>query len=104
MLTYNTTLPNLPPQSLPAPNLESPYGRYGSTHQDMLNAQMGAANANYEIDRQKANTDYALKQQAAERQLVLQGLQQMGEAQQNQNALTNQRIGNVSGLLSGLFR
>lgn len=104
MLKYNTTLPNIPPQSLPAPNLESPYGRYGSTHQDMLKAQMGVANANYEIERQKANTDYALKQQAAERQLVLQGLQQMSEAQQNQNSLMNQRLGNVSGLLSGLFR
>lgn len=104
MLTYNTTLPHVPPQSIQMPNLESPYGKYGSTHQDMLNASMGAANANYEIDRQKATTDFALKQQAAERQLVLQGLQQMGEAQQNQNALTNQRIGNVSSVLSGLFR
>ena len=103
MLTYNTTLPNIPPQSLQLPKLEPPYGKYGSTHQDMLNASMGRMNADYEIERQKANTDYSLKQQAAERQLVLQGLQQMGEAQQNQNALMNQRFGNVSGLLSGLF-
>lgn len=104
MLTYNTTLPNLPAQSLPIPNLSGPYGGYGSSHQDMLNAQMGQAQANYEIERQKANTDYAMKQQAAERQLVLQGLQQMNEAQQNQNSLANARLGGVGSLLSGLFR
>lgn len=103
MLTYKTTLPNIPPQSLRLPNLESPYGKYGSTHQDMLNASMGRLNADYEIARQKANTDYAMKQQEAERQLVLQGLRQMGQAQQNQNSIANQRLGNVSGLLSGLF-
>lgn len=85
------------------PNLDSPYGKYGSTHQDMLAGQMGALNANYEIERQKANTDYQTKQQAAERQLVLQGLQQMGEAQQNRNSLANARLGGVSSLLSGLF-
>jgi hypothetical protein len=104
MLTYKTTLPNAPPQSMPMPRMAGPYAGYGSTHQDMLNAQMGQAQADYDIARQKGETDYALKQQAAERQLVLQGLQQMGEAQQNQNALMNQRVGNVSGLLSGLFR
>jgi hypothetical protein len=65
---------------------------------------MGVNNAAYGIEKSKAANDYALKQQDAERQLVLQGLQQMSQAQQNQNALANSRIGNVSGLLSGLFR
>lgn len=103
MLSYNTTLHNIPPQAIPAPNLESPFARYGSAHQDMLKAQMGVANANYAMDREKANTDYAMKQQEAERQLVLQGLQQMNAAQQNQNSIANARLGNVSSLLSGLF-
>lgn len=104
MLTYNTTLPNAPPQALPIPRMAGPYAGYGSTHQDMLNAQMGRAQADYEIARQKGETEYGLKQRAAEQQLVLQGLQQMNEAQQNQNAMMNSRFGAVSGLLSGLFR
>lgn len=89
---------------MPIPDLSGPYGGYGSTHQDMLNAQLGRAGADYDIAREQASTDYSLKQQAAERQLVLQGLQQMGDAQQNNNALSNARLGAVSGLLSGLFR
>lgn len=103
MLKYNTTLPNAPPKSLPIPRMAGPYAGYGSTHQDMLNAQMGLAQADYDIARQKGETDYSLKQQEAERQLVLQGLQQMNEAQQNRNAIANSRLGAVSGLLSGLF-
>jgi len=104
MLTYNTTLPFSAPQGLPTPAPQSPFTRYGSTHDDMLRAQMGVNNAAYGIEQAKAENDYALKQQDAERQLVLQGLQQMSQAQQNQNSLANSRMGNVSGLLSGLFR
>ena len=103
MLTYNTTLPFDAPKSLPSPVPASPFTRYGSTHGDMLRAQMGAANAQYGIDSAKAANDYQLKQQDAERQLVLQGLQQMGQSQQNQNSLANARFGAVNGLLSGLF-
>ena len=61
-------------------------------------------NAAYNLEQSKLANDYALKQQDSERQLVLQGLQQMSQAQQNQNSLANSRLGNVSGLLSGLFR
>jgi hypothetical protein len=104
MLTYNTTLPFSAPQGLPAPDPQSPFTRYGSTHDDMLRAQVVANSAAYGIDQAKAANDYAMKQQDAERQLVLQGLQQMSQAQQNQNSLANTRIGSVSGLLSGLFR
>jgi hypothetical protein len=65
---------------------------------------MGVNNAAYNLEQSKLANDYALKQQDSERQLVLQGLQQMSQAQQNQNSLANSRMGNVSGLLSGLFR
>jgi hypothetical protein len=65
---------------------------------------MGVNNAAYNLEQSKLANDYALKQQDSERQLVLQGLQQMSQAQQNQNSLANSRLGNVSGLLSGLFR
>jgi len=104
MLTYNTTLPFASPQGTPAPLPESPFTRYGSTHDDVLRAQMGVNNAAYNLEQSKLANDYALKQQDSERQLVLQGLQQMSQAQQNQNSLANSRLGNVSGLLSGLFR
>ena len=103
MLNYNTSIPFSAPQGPPSPAAQTPFTRYGSTHDDVLRAQMGANNAQYALDKSRADNDYALKQQDAERQLVLQGLQQMGHAQQNQNSLMNTRLGNVSGLLSGLF-
>jgi hypothetical protein len=104
MLKYNTSLGFSPPQSLPAPDLQSPYGKYGSTHADLLKSQMMAQNADYDIAKSKGEIDYAVKQQAAERQLALQGLQQMSQAQQNQNSVANARFGMVNSLLSGLFR
>jgi hypothetical protein len=104
MRTYNTTLPFASPQGMPAPSPGSPFTRYGSTPDDVLRAQMGVNNAAYNLEQSKLANDYALKQQDSERQLVLQGLQQMSQAQQNQNSLANSRMGNVSGLLSGLFR
>jgi hypothetical protein len=103
VLTYNTTLPFSAPQGLPSPAAQSPFTRYGSTHDDVLRSQMGINNAAYGLEKSRAANDYALKQQEAERQLVLQGLQQMSQAQQNNNSLTNARMGNVSSLLSGLF-
>lgn len=104
MLTYNTTLQSASPQGMPPPAPESPFTRYGSTHDDVLRAQMGVNNAAYNLEQSKLANDYAMKQQDAERQLVLQGLQQMSQAQQHQNSLANSRMGNVSSLLSGLFR
>jgi hypothetical protein len=65
---------------------------------------MGDANAaGYDIEATKANTDYAMKQQEAERQLVLQGLQMMDRAQQNQNSVYNTRLQNMTGLASNLL-
>jgi hypothetical protein len=70
---------------------------------------MGDANAaQYDIDASKANADYQNKQQEAERQLVLQGLQMMDKGQQNQNSIYNTRLQNMTGfagnLLGGLFK
>jgi hypothetical protein len=103
MLTYNTTLPFAPPPATPAPGADSPFS-YGSSHGDFLRAQMGARKAAYDLEASKAATQYAQRQQDAERQLVLQGLQQMDQAQQNQNSLANARMGAVNSLLSGLYR
>ncbi|NBW15499.1 MAG: hypothetical protein EBR82_46685, partial [Caulobacteraceae bacterium] len=98
MLTYNTTLPNAPPRGLPAPQIQSPYGRFGSAHSDVLASQMGSNNADYELAKARGELDYATKRQAAEQQLALSGLQQMAQAQQNRNALVNSRVGAVSSL------
>lgn len=104
MLNYNTTLPFSPPKTMPQLQGMKPYGGYGSSYDDVMRGQMSQANANYGVQASRAETDYALRQQDAERQLVLQGLQQMNEAQQNRNSLLNARLGGVSSLLSGLFR
>jgi hypothetical protein len=114
MLTYNSSLQNHLPYSplqrnsaLAALTVKSPYGKFGSTHQDILNAMGGRNAANFDVAATKANADYQLAQQEAQRQLALQGLQQMSNAQQNQNELTNTRLQNMYGvannLLGGLF-
>jgi hypothetical protein len=113
MLTYRTTLPSTIPvpdqdraEALRGLTVKSPY-KYGINHQDILNS-LGSENAiAYDINASKANADYQLRQQDAERQLVLQGLQQMGQAKQNSTDLVNSRLqsmyGTVGNLLSGLF-
>jgi hypothetical protein len=114
MLNYNTSLTSAPPYSpaqkadaLKALSAGSPYSKFGGVHDDVFRSE-GAKNAStFDLEATKANTDYQLAQQAAERQLVLQGLQQMGQAQQNQQNLTNTRLQNMYGtannLLGGLF-
>lgn len=113
MLTYNTSLPNTPPatnkaEALRALTVQSPYDKFGSTHQDLLNSYGGANAAQFDIAATKADTNYAMAKQNAERQLVLQGLQQMQQAQQNdQNVKTNKlqnMYGAAGNLLGGLFR
>lgn len=113
MLTYETTLQNTPPYSraqssaaLGALTAKSPW-HYNQNHQDVMNS-LGSQNAaQFDLAATKANTDYQLQQQQAERELVLTGLQSMAQGQQNQNALQNQRLqtlfGGAKSLLGGLF-
>lgn len=114
MLTYNTSLQNRPPlpdgdrqKALSGLKIKSPWA-YGSAHKDILNAANVANQAAYDVEATKVNTDYEMKQKEAERRLVLAGLQQMNEAQQNQQQLVNTRMQNMYGvvgnLLGGLFR
>jgi hypothetical protein len=114
MLNYKTSLQNKPPVSdqyradaLAGLRVKSPYTQYGSTHDDILMTIGDANAAQYDIDASKANADYQNKQQEAERQLVLQGLQMMDKGQQNQNSIYNTRLQNMTGfagnLLGGLF-
>lgn len=110
MLTYNTSLQNASPGSAPLSGLrlQSPYSKYGSNHQDILNAMGDAAAADYDVAQSKANAAYTLSQQEAQNQLALRGLNQMSEAQQNRNSVYNTRLQNMFGvannLLGGLFQ
>lgn len=113
MLTYKSSLQNKPPVSdefrssaLAGLRAGSPY-TYTQTHGDVYKS-LGQENAvDFDIAATKANTDYQMKQQDAQRQLALQGLQQMATAQQNEQDLTNNRLqmmyGTVGDLLKGLF-
>lgn len=111
MITYQSTLQDSPPASeqqrsaaLSGLRIKSPYGAYGSSHQDVLNALGDRNAAEYDQAAYRANMDYQMKQQDSQRQLALAGLQQMNEAQQNDNSLINQRFGNYASLLGGLLR
>ena len=114
-LSYTPNLINAPPYSpqqresaLAAITAPSPYGKYNQNHQDVMASLGGQAAAQFDMGATKANTDYALDQQRAERELLLQGLQQQAQKQQNQQSLTNTRLGNLYGLagsvLGSLFR
>lgn len=88
-------------------HMEKPYRGYGQNQQDILNAMEGGNAAGLNMEATKANTDYELQKQQAEQQIALAGLQQMSQAQQQQNQLATQRLGNMTGaispLLGGLF-
>lgn len=104
MLNYNTTLPTAGPGFAAPPKLPSPYAVYGQNHRDVLAGLQSPMDANYGIAQSKANADYDMRKLEAERQLALQGLQQMSQAQQNSNDLANQRFSLLTGTAGGLLR
>lgn len=108
-LSYQTQLPQFPAYPKKALALEaltagSPFSAYNQNHEDVMAGLGGANAAQFDIEATKASTDQQLRQQRAEQQLVLQGLQQMNDAQQNENSLASNRLQNSSSMLSGLIR
>jgi hypothetical protein len=114
MLTYNSSLQNKPPiddaqrnQALDDLRRRSPYGAFGQNHQDVLNSLTDNAANTLNMEAYRANADYQMQQQRAQQQLILSGLQQQSEAEQNQRNLGNTRLQNMVGftgnLLGGLF-
>jgi hypothetical protein len=114
MLTYNSSFQNKPPvddaqrnQALDDIRKRSPYGVFGQNHQDVLNALTENAANTLDMESYRANADYQLQQQKAQQQLILSGLQQQSEAEQNQRNLANTKLQNMVGfagnLLGGLF-
>lgn len=111
MLQYTSTLPDRPPiddasrnAALDAIRKRSPFSAFGQNHQDVLNALAERQASELNTEARRANTDYTLQQQQAQRQLALEGLSQMGQAQQNQNSLANTRMQNMVGFAGGLLR
>lgn len=111
MLTYNSTLPNAPPNSqytaLAGLQEKSPFSQFGANHQDVVNALAGPAASALDMSAYRAQSDYALRQQAAQRALVLSGLQQQSDAARAQRDIGTSRLQMMTGvannLLSGLF-
>jgi hypothetical protein len=107
MLTYRTSFKPDAPGSAPRPSSKSPYKAYGQNHQDVLDGLMGKSDADYAVAQSKLQSTNALAKQDAENKLVLQGLQQMSQARQNEMDLGTRRFsaltGMYGGILGGLF-
>lgn len=109
MITYNSSLANSPPAAIDFPMVDamrkrSPYAGFGSNHQDVLRTVASAPR----MEAYKANADYALRQQQAQRDLALAGLRMQLDARNNERDLGVQRLrtmtGTVGDLLSGLYQ
>lgn len=85
------------------PRMKSPYS-YPGAHEDLVRSLNDSDVASYNLAASKADADYGLQQQEAARNLVLGGLNQNMQAQQNQRDLSNSRLGILSSLLSNVYR
>lgn len=99
---YTTNLPNQPP-STPMPRQQAPY-KYPGASADVFRAMNDSDVAAYNLNASQADANYALQQQEAARGLILGGLSQNAQAQQQQRDLSNGRLGILSSLLSNVYR
>lgn len=114
MLQYQTELPYLAPaagsmrQSALAGILGAKPQQYGQRHSDVYDAAAYSNAADYDRSAEKANTDYQLRQQEAQRKLILSGLNDMAQEQQRQNEVANKKnsivYGAAGNFLGGLFK
>lgn len=107
MISYDTRLAYRPPISddmraaaLDGIRKQSPAG-FDQNASDVYRAAASVNAAGYSREADKANMNYAVGQQNAQRGLALQGLQQMAAQQQLQNQYQSTL---ASSLLGGLFR
>lgn len=112
MLQYQSSLRSQPPAGGQYPALAalsdaSPFPQYGSNAGDAMRALVSQATPALDMEAYKANTDYSLKQQDAQRQLALAGLKQQADAEQAERDIGTSRMQAMTGfansLLSGLF-
>lgn len=109
MFEYTTSLQNKPPitpQMRALDGLASPYG-YPSTHGDIMRSRAGQIAADYNVAGDRANSDYSLARQQAENSLVLQGLGNLANDQENQRKVQQGRLdlmrGMQNSIMGGLF-
>lgn len=109
MFQYNTSLQNKPPvtpQMRALDGLASPY-QYPGAHGDVMASRAAQVAADYNVAGDKANTDYALAKQQAENALVLRGLNNLAQDQDNQRKVYQGRLDMMRGLqnniMGGLF-
>lgn len=106
---YKTGLANTPPvspgdRSVALAGLIPQAPVYGQNFADNAMA-LGVANmAKYNAAADRANAEYDLAQQSAERQLVSQGLQMLADQRQQQRDSRVARLRAYTGLLGGLFQ
>jgi len=114
MITYDSRLQDKQPYAdhqrsaaLADMRQRSPYTQMGQNHQDVLGALTDSAATSLNMQAYKANTDYALQQQEAQRRLALAGLQQQAAAEQNDRDLATNSLQMMTGfannVLGGLF-
>lgn len=120
MLTYDTGIQAKPPinpamQQKALAGLHA-YGQmqYPGPAQDVYDGRATEAGVDYERATTAANNKFMAEAQQAQQDTALRGLQQMSQAQQNDNNLANQRqqmsldyagklFGGMNSMLSGLF-
>lgn len=96
MIRYQTSLKNNPPPVNQIASqareafAQSPYA--GQNHQDVFRGMGQMQSVDMDRYAQQVSDDYQNQRQEAERGLALAGLNQMGQAQQNQMSLQNQRM------------
>lgn len=109
MINYNSSLASSAPVAIDFPMVDSirarsPYAGFNSNHQDVLRTVASAPR----MEAYKANADYALRQQEAQRNLALTGLRMQADAASNARDLGVQRLRTMTGLagdlLSGLYQ
>jgi len=107
MYSYQSSLQSAPPQYRPLDGLVSPYGEYPASHTDAFNSRAGQAAADYNVARDRGNTDYGLDFQLAQNALVLQGLNTLAGQREQQQDVRQSRLDLMRGLrnniIGGLF-
>lgn len=85
------------------PRMTSPYN-YPGAHQDLVRSLNDADVAGYNLAASKEDANYGVQQQQQAQNLVLGGLNQQFQGQQQQRDLSNNRLGILSSLLASVYK
>lgn len=106
---YQTSLKNQPPvtpRMRALDGLVSPY-QYPGAHGDVMASRAKQIAADYNVNADRANTDYGLARQQAENSMALQGLGNLAQDQENMRNAQQKRLDMMRGfqgsILGGMF-